>query len=326
MKIYKKFLMIAIGFVFHINATLAQHITYAKPDWGSYSTTEDGFVLAHVNHWPGDGKLVIDRAIKPRQATLLTEPTKKLKTVLIDGKLTIFLPEKAPSSETTVVKIQLIPNDDWANLNKYKKANSELKALGKKENRVVFMGNSITERWVDFDPDFFTQNNYIGRGISGQTTSQMLLRFKQDVVQLHPKIVVIHAGTNDIAGNTGPISIAEIAENIFSMAELAKAHNIKVILASVLPASSYSWSPSIEPIAKITELNSLLQNYARNNGILYLDYYSALVNEEKGLKKEYGRDTVHPNLEGYKVMEPLAKAAINKALGKNKKPRDFSIK
>ncbi|WP_244307408.1 SGNH/GDSL hydrolase family protein [Flavobacterium fluviatile] len=315
MKIYKKFLMIAMGFVFQISTTVAQHITYAKPDWGTYSATEDGFVLANVMHWPEDGKLVIDRAIKPRQATLLAEPSKKLKTVLIDGKLTIFLPEKARSAEVTVVKIQLIPNDDWANLNKYKLANSDLKKNEMKENSVVFMGNSITERWVDFDPDFFTQNNYIGRGISGQTTSQMLLRFKQDVIQLHPKAVVIHAGTNDIAGNTGPITVAEIAENIFSMAELAKAHNIKVIVASVLPASSYSWSPSIEPVAKITELNNLLQSYAQKNELVYLDYYSALVNEDKGLKKEYGRDTVHPNLEGYKVMEPLAKAAINKALG-----------
>ncbi|MBP0903862.1 SGNH/GDSL hydrolase family protein [Mariniflexile gromovii] len=190
----------------------------------------------------------------------------------------------------------------------------ELKAPDKKENRVVFMGNSITERWVDFNPDFFTKNNYVGRGISGQTSSQMLLRFKQDVVNLKPKAVVIHAGTNDIAGNTGPITIPEIAENIFSMAEIAKANNIKVVLASVLPASSYSWSPSIEPIEKISELNSLIKNYAKKNGMVYLDYYSSMVNDEKGLKKEYGRDTVHPNLEGYHVMEPLVITAIKKAL------------
>lgn len=288
---------------------------YAKPEWGSY-TTKDGFLFAHIEKWPADGKLVIDRAIKPREARLLSDPSKKMKIQLIDGQLTVFLPEKAPDVEKPVIKIQLMPNSDWANLKRYKKANEELKASEKKENWVVFMGNSITDRWVDFRPEFFAKNNYIGRGISGQTTSQMLVRFRQDVISLNPEVVVILAGTNDIAGNTGPITVPEIANNIFSMAELAKAHGIKVVLASVLPASNYSWSPSVNPIDKIVELNKLIKAYAEANNMVYLDYYSAMVNEDKGLIKAYGRDTVHPNAKGYSVMEPLAKKAIKKALKK----------
>ncbi|MDO7171587.1 SGNH/GDSL hydrolase family protein [Mariniflexile sp. AS56] len=313
MGVYKKLIIAAIAIFLNIGIGFSQTSPYEKPEWGGY-TEEDGFLFAHVFNWPEDGKLVIDRAIKPREARLLSEPDKKMKIKLIDDKLTILLPEEAPEAQVSVIKIQLVPNDDWANLRRYRKANSELKAPTKKENRVVFMGNSITERWVDFDPDFFTKNNYVGRGISGQTSSQMLLRFKQDVIELRPKAVVIHAGTNDIAGNTGPISIEGIAGNIFSMAELAKANNIKVVLASVLPASSYSWSPSIEPIAKISELNALIKAYAKAHRIVYLDYYTPMVNDDKGLKKEYGRDTVHPSLVGYHVMEPLVINAIKKAL------------
>ncbi|MDO5971768.1 alpha-L-fucosidase [Flavivirga aquimarina] len=289
---------------------------YDKPEWGRY-TAKDGFIYAHVFDWPEDGKLVINRTIKPRQATLLSDPYTKLKTKLIDGNLTIHLPEKAPNNIATVIKIKLMPNDDWANLKRYKKANIKLKASStKNKNRVVFMGNSITEKWVKYSPEFFKKNPFVGRGISGQTTSQMLLRFKPDVIDLNPKAVVIHAGTNDIAGNRGPITIEQIAANIFSMAELAKTHNIKVVLASVLPASNYSWSPSVEPIEKIEALNSLIKTYAEKNNIVYLDYYSSMVDAHKGLKKEYGRDTVHPNAKGYEVMEPLVKEAIKKALKK----------
>ncbi|KJD37310.1 acylhydrolase [Tamlana sedimentorum] len=204
-----------------------------------------------------------------------------------------------------------MPNEDWANLKKYRNANKVLLEASKKENMVVFMGNSITEKWVQFHPEFFQENNFIGRGISGQTTSQMLLRFKQDVINLKPKIVVIHAGTNDIAGNKGPISIEQIADNIFSMAELAKVYNIKVVLASVLPVSSYSWSPSIKPVEKINNLNRLIQTYAKANNLVYLDYYTKMVNNENGLIEVYGRDTVHPNVKGYAVMETLVLQALN---------------
>ena len=314
MHVYKKLVIFTIAFALNVGVGFSQTIPYEKPEWGAYTEGEEGFLLAHVVNWPEDGKLVIDRAIKPREARLLSEPDKKIKIKIIDGKLTVLLPENAPDAQVSVVKIQLIPNDDWANFKRYKKANRELKAPSKKEKRVVFMGNSITEKWVMFHAEFFTENNYVGRGISGQTSSQMLLRFKPDVVNLNPKAVVIHAGTNDIAGNRGPITVAEIADNIFSMAEIAKANNIKVVLASVLAASSYSWSPSIEPIEKISALNTLIKAYAKKNDLVYLDYYTPMVNAEKGLKKEYGRDTVHPNLDGYAVMEPLVKAAIKKAL------------
>ena len=203
---------------------------------------------------------------------------------------------------------------DWANLNKYKDENASLALPLSDESRVVFMGNSITESWGEISPAFFLGKHYINRGISGQTTGQMLLRFRSDVINLKPTVVVILAGTNDIAGNTGPTTIKLIAENIFSMAELAKANSIKVILSSVLPAYDYPWKPGLNPAKKIVELNKLLKNYADKNEIIYLDYFSSLVDARLGLKSKYTRDGVHPNKAGYKVMAPLAKKAIEKAL------------
>ena len=286
---------------------------FEKPSWGSY-TKKDDVVYAIVSDWPKDGKLIIDRNLKLRTA-FLDYGAKKLKTKLIDGNLTVFVPEIAPNDSATVLKIVLMPTEDWANLGRYRKANSELKAPAKNENRVVFIGNSITDNWDRDHGVFFEDNpNYVNRGISGQTSAQMLLRFKPDVIELQPKVVVISAGTNDIAGNRGAISIDRIAGNIFSMAELAKANNIKVILASVLPASSYSWSPSIEPADKIIELNTLIKAYAKAHNITYLDYYTPMVNAEKGLKKDLGRDTVHPNTDGYLIMEPMVNDAISKVL------------
>ncbi|MDW7691178.1 SGNH/GDSL hydrolase family protein [Flammeovirgaceae bacterium SG7u.111] len=210
----------------------------------------------------------------------------------------------------------LAQEQDWANLGKYAEANAKLAAPSPEENRVVFMGNSITEKWETYDSAFFATNPYINRGISGQVTSQMLLRFRPDVIELQPKVVVILAGTNDIAQNKGPISIEQIAGNIFSMAELAKANGIKVVLAAALPATSYSWRPNIKPADSIVALNKLIKKYAKENKLVYVDYYKPMVNKEKGLKKEYGRDSVHPSLEGYKVMESLVVKAITKALNK----------
>ncbi|MDW5290772.1 GDSL-type esterase/lipase family protein [Formosa sp. PL04] len=288
---------------------------FEKPNWGSY-TKKDDVVYALVSDWPKDGKLIIDSHIKVRTA-FLDYGDKKLKTKLIDGNLTVFVPEVAPSEMPVVIKIQLTPTEDWANLGRYSKANSELKAPAKNEDRVVFIGNSITDNWTRDHGVFFEENpNYVNRGISGQTSAQMLLRFKPDVIELQPKVVIISAGTNDIAGNRGEISIDRIAANIFSMAELAKANNIKVILASVLPATSYSWSASIEPADKIIELNTRIKAYAEAHNILYLDYYTPMVNEEKGLIKELGRDTVHPNVEGYLIMEPMVNDAILTVLKK----------
>jgi lysophospholipase L1-like esterase len=203
---------------------------------------------------------------------------------------------------------------DWANLNRFKDENAKLGLPKRGEKRVVFMGNSITEGWGNTSPEFFTGKPYINRGISGQTTPQMLIRFRADVIALKPAVVIILAGTNDIAGNTGPSTLEMIADNLFSMAELAKANAIKVVLSSVLPVYDYPWKPGLQPAEKIAALNEMIKKYSEKNKIVYLDYYSAMVDERKGLKAEYGDDGVHPNVAGYKIMEPLAEAAIKKAL------------
>jgi lysophospholipase L1-like esterase len=212
---------------------------------------------------------------------------------------------------------QVANAQDWANLKKFKKENYEIMNSSVKKDYIVFMGNSITEGWLAYHPEFFEENPYINRGIGGQTTSQMVLRFKQDVIDLKPSVVVILAGINDIAQNTGPISIEMIAENIKSMAESAKANQIQVVLCSVLPAIDFSWRPGLEPAEKVMQLNRLINNYAKNNHIVYVDYFSAMVDTSNGLKKELGTDTVHPNKNGYLVMEPLVREGIKKALNQN---------
>lgn len=202
--------------------------------------------------------------------------------------------------------------NDWPNMKRYSDANANLKAPAGK--RVVFMGNSITDGWIRADSAFFAANNYIDRGISGQTTPQMLLRFRPDVIDLKPAVVVILAGINDIAGNTGPMTLEQTFGNIVSMAELAKANKIRVVISSVLPAYDFPWHPGLEPAEKVVKLNSMLKDYAVKNGIVYLDYFSAMADERKGLPKAISGDGVHPNLAGYKIMEPLAEKAIAAAL------------
>lgn len=202
---------------------------------------------------------------------------------------------------------------DWAHLKKYEQSNSELKKINDPD-RVVFMGNSITEGWSNFDKDFFINNPFVNRGIGGQTTPQMLIRFKPDVVNLNPKAVVILAGINDIAENTGPVTIENIAENIISMAEIAKANEIKVFICSTLPAIDFPWSLGMEPGPKVVKLNSILKNYCDSNNIPYVDYFSAMSDEKGGLKvPEYttAEDLVHPNLAGYKLMEKIILKALN---------------
>ena len=202
---------------------------------------------------------------------------------------------------------------DWAHLKKYEQSNSELKKIND-PNRVVFMGNSITEGWSFLDKDFFINNPFVNRGIGGQTTPQMLIRFKPDVVNLNPKAVVILAGINDIAENTGPVTIENIAENIISMAEIAKANEIKVFICSTLPAIDFPWSPGMDPGPKVVKLNSILKNYCDSNNIPYVDYFSAMSDEKGGLKvPEYtaADDLVHPNLAGYKVMEKIILKALD---------------
>ena len=201
---------------------------------------------------------------------------------------------------------------DWAHLKKYEQNNSELKKINEPD-RVVFMGNSITEGWSFLDKDFFINNPFVNRGIGGQTTPQMLIRFKPDVVNLNPKAVVILAGINDIAENTGPVTIENIAENIISMAEIAKANEIKVFICSTLPAIDFPWSPGMDPGPKVIKLNSILKNYCDSNNIPYVDYFSAMSDEKGGLKvPEYttADDLVHPNLAGYKVMEKIILKAL----------------
>ena len=205
---------------------------------------------------------------------------------------------------------------DWADLNRFKEANDSVSAIQDNEDRVVFMGNSITIGWLKNRPEFFKGKPYINRGISGQTTPQMLIRFRQDVVNLQPKVVVLLAGTNDIAGNTGPSTIEMIMDNIKGMSEIAHANGIKVILSSTLPAYDYPWKPGLEPAGKIIKLNTLIKEYAESNDHIYLDYFSAMVDERNGLPKKYARDEVHPTVEGYMVMEPLVEAAIENALNK----------
>jgi len=205
-------------------------------------------------------------------------------------------------------------NNDWADLNRYREENLKISLPAPEENRVVFMGNSITQGWIEADPDFFMGKSYINRGISGQTTPQMLVRFRPDVVNLKPKVVVILAGTNDIAGNTGPSTLEMIEDNIASMVEIAKSNNIKVVLCSVLPANDFPWKPGLEPAQKIVDLNKWIKNYAEKNEIIYVDYFTPMADQRNGLKKEYSEDDVHPNLAGYKVMEPLVEKAIEKAL------------
>ena len=203
---------------------------------------------------------------------------------------------------------------DWANLKRYKNENEKIGFPSLQENRIVFIGNSITESWSNLNPEFFVKKNYINRGISGQTTPQILLRFEADAINLKPKVIIILAGTNDIAGNTGPITLEKISENIFSMAEMAKTNGIIVILSSVLPAFDYPWKTCLQPAEKIVSLNKMIKNYADINEIIYLDYYSAMVDKRKGLKDAYTYDGVHPNKKGYQVMAPLAEKAIVKAL------------
>lgn len=210
--------------------------------------------------------------------------------------------------------ILLAEAQDWANLERFREENAKLGAAKTCDDRVVFMGNSITQGWKERVPEFFEGRPYINRGISGQTTPQMLLRFRQDVLKLWPKVVVILAGTNDIAGNTGPSTLEMIEDNIHSMTELAHAHGIQVVLCSLLPAYDYKWRPGLEPAPKIVELNKRIKQYAGTVGAVYCDFFSAMADERDGLPEALSGDGVHPNKEGYAIMGPMVENAIARAL------------
>jgi len=204
----------------------------------------------------------------------------------------------------SIILSTMLSAQDFANFGRYQKQNQEVLSKNIIPNSVL-MGDSITEGWFATDPEFFTKNNFVGRGISGQVTSQMLLRFREDVIKLKPKRVIILAGTNDIAENQGPISLDKVFGNIVSMAELAKANNIKVVLCSALPAYDFPWRKDMQPADKVIALNKMIRDYAQKNHIIYVDYHSVLKDEKNGLPKEIAEDGIHPNKLGYEKMEAI---------------------
>lgn len=242
----------------------------------------------------------------PPRASILRARMRKLSSTVAAAALLL-----AMSGADAPLSAQ---NADWPNLERYRKANAELAPAASGEQRVVFMGNSITDSWAPRFPAMFPGKPYIGRGISGQTTPQMLVRFRQDVIALKPRVVVILAGTNDIAGNTGPSSVEMIEDNLASMAELAKANGIRVVLCSVLPVFDYPWKPGLEPAPKIVALNAWMQSYAAAHDAVYVDFHGALADERQGMKQALATDGVHPNDAGYLIMAPLVERGIAAAL------------
>lgn len=216
-------------------------------------------------------------------------------------------PQQVPPSTTEN------PTDtvhEWAALDRYKAANASLGTAATDDNRVILFGDSITEGWAPLFDEMFPGKAYLGRGISGQTTAQMLVRFRQDVLDLRPDVVVILAGTNDIAGNTGVVTLAHIQGNLASMAELASSAGIGVILSSVLPVADYPWRPGLEPAPKIVALNDWMRGYAESNQLFYVDYHGAMADARDGMRPELAEDGVHPNRAGYSIMAPLVEEAI----------------
>lgn len=207
---------------------------------------------------------------------------------------------------------------DWAQLGRYRAENESLAPPGSGERRVVFYGDSITDSWgrQPNTGEFFPGKPYVNRGISGQTTPQMVVRFEQDVVRLRPAAVVILAGTNDVAGNTGPETPEMVEDNFRAMTAIAKANGIRVVLASITPAAAYPWKPGVEPVAEIRQLNTWLKEFCAKEGLVYLDYYTPLVDGRGGMREGTSKDGVHPNAAGYAVMGPLAEQAIGEALGR----------
>ncbi|MBR4995303.1 MAG: acylhydrolase [Alistipes sp.] len=220
---------------------------------------------------------------------------------------------------TCIIALSAVAQDkkkDWAQFGRYEKANTQVTT----RPDAVFMGNSITDGWASQDPEFFKQNNFVGRGIGGQTSSEMLVRFRRDVIDHNPKCVVILAGTNDIAQNNGYIKPENTLGNIISMCELAKANGIKVVLCSITPTSVFRWRREVNPVPLIAELNKMIEAYAKENGIYFLNYHPALTDEKGGIPEKWSNDTCHPNLECYRtIMEPMVCEAIDKVLKTPKK-------
>lgn len=215
-------------------------------------------------------------------------------------------------SLTCLAEAQMVQAYQWANIQRYASQNDSLRAA-QGSARVVFLGNSITQLWVTKHPSFFQENGYTGRGISGQTSSQFLLRFREDVLKLKPQVLVLNAGTNDIAENAGEYKEEMTLGHICSMVELAQAHQIRVVLTSVLPAARFRWCPEVAPVERIRSLNGRLKAYAEAHGIPFVDYYAAMVNPSDG-SLPYADDGVHPTVEGYLIMESLIHPVVERML------------
>ena len=204
--------------------------------------------------------------------------------------------------------------EDWFGFNRFKADNERIIKSGEFPE-VVFMGNSITENWAYYHPDFFSKNNYCGRGIGGQTSAQMLLRFTADVINLHPKAVVIMAGTNDVAHNTYWVDPSKVVDNVVAMCNLAKANGIVPIISSIPPCAGFVWNPDIKNAAQtIVDINNSLKAYAEANGIVYVDYHAVLADEQNAFPKSLSDDGCHPNPDTYFIMERLVQEAIEKAV------------
>jgi lysophospholipase L1-like esterase len=276
--------------------------------------------LLEDERFPNELSLIADKLIKPK--SLLKFSRRFL--IIPVFSLSAFSQQATPSIPSTgfagldqyrASRIAVF-TDDYGQLARYREANAKLGPPPAGENRVVFFGDSITDIWKI--AEYFPGKPYVNRGIGGQTTPQMLVRFRQDVIDLQPKVVVILAGTNDIAGNTGPMRNEDIEANYASFAELARAHGIRVVYSSVLPVHNYTERSkdffAQRPMSRILELNTWLKDYCGKNEIVYLDYFPALVDDKGLLKKDLADDGLHPNDAGYKIMAPLAEAAIQKAM------------
>jgi len=234
-------------------------------------------------------------------------------TVLLAGSALAQVPaHQSPTAPAPVAVPK--PPQDWAQLGRYAAEDAALPLPAPGQQRVVFLGDSITDSWGRSVGSFFPGKPYVNRGISGQTTLQMLVRFEQDVVHLHPVVMVILAGTNDVAGNTGPETPTMIEDNFRAMTDVARRNGIRVVLASITPAARYPWRPDVESVPEIRELNAWLKQYAAEQNLVYLDYYSAMADADGAMKPGLSSDGVHPTEAGYAVMAPLAEAAIAQAL------------
>lgn len=255
---------------------------------------------------------------------MLTSLKFLLTTLLVSGTA-VAAQAQQPAATTAAQKAadeiyhqrqEYLLHNDWPNLERYAAANLRLPAPVAGVPRVVLIGNSITEGWVKADSVFFQGKTYeyVGRGISGQGTGQTLVRFRADVIDLHPAAVVLLVGTNDVAENNGPYNPQTTMNNIMTMVELAQAHGIRVVLGSVAPATDFWWHKGLNPAPKIIAFNQQIKDYASHHHLTYYDIHSALKDEQNGLRKNYGDDGVHPNITGYRVMEPLLNRAVNASL------------